>query len=317
MRDAMPDEFTQTRTQNWQGFLILLCVCAPACFGAGFWIAYTTNSRSAAKEAPRQNDKFYEPMHSSSNKPTRSAAKTEAAGTGGPDATEKIDYYGASVNGDRLAAHVLGAGSNTTLIVGGFHGDERSAVLLVDQFARYLTSNPKLLNGSTVVLVPRANPDGCKAGTRVNAHDVDIELDFDTEREPDGIAARDSPLPQAVLEPEARAIVALIRKYHPAKIVSIHQPGFRLRWNGEGGRALAKEMEKHNMYSARKDIRGSSPGSFAEYCDRALGIGLVNLELPQDIGPRAALNDNKTALTAAIRFAPQSTSNTLENEKQE
>jgi protein MpaA len=73
-------------------------------------------------------------------------------------------------------------------------------------------------------LVDAANPDGCRAGTRGNAHGVDLNRNapwrwrtLDTPGGPYYAGLR------ALSEPESRAIARLVRRIHPAITVWYHQ----------------------------------------------------------------------------------------------
>ncbi|MCW3053369.1 MAG: Zinc carboxypeptidase [Chthonomonadales bacterium] len=217
---------------------------------------------------------------------------------------ERTDVYGSSRNGVPLTAYIFGKTPPTTIIFGGFHGDERSPPGVVERLRTYLKAHPEARNGREVILVPLANPDGYQARSRVNAAGVDINRNFPSDWKPKERAARYNPGPFANSEPETRAIIGLLKKYTPSKIISIHQPKDCLNWDGAGGHALANEMQRFSGYKVVGDIGYPTPGSFGKYCDKQLGVGVVTLELP-DISVKAAWNDNQTAFVAAIQYIPK------------
>lgn len=214
----------------------------------------------------------------------------------------KIDWvsetFGYSVKKRSLIAYVLGDGANTTMIFGDFHGNERSVPGVVENLQKYLTQHLEAWPDCRVILIPYANPDGWVAGTRVNAHQVDINRNFPGTWKAVGRAARYNPGPRAESEPETKAIEGLVKKYDPAKIISIHQPLHMLNWTGVPGRKLADVMHKANGYPISNDVGYATPGAFGDYCG-GQHIAIVTMELP-NIGVTAAWAENRTALLAAI-----------------
>ena len=216
---------------------------------------------------------------------------------------ERTDVYGSSRDGVPLTAVVFGKAPLITIIFGGFHGDERSTPGVVEHLRLYLREHPEIWRGNEVILVPLANPDGYKAHSRVNAVGVDINRNFPCDWQPARRAARYNPGPFVGSEPETQAIIGLLKKYSPSKIISIHQPKHCLNWDGEGGRMLANEMHRFSEYKVEGDIGYPTPGSFGKYCDKQLGVGAVTLELP-DITSAKAWHENESALIAAIQYIP-------------
>ena len=206
--------------------------------------------------------------------------------------------FGRSVLGKPLNAYLLGKGANTTMIFGDFHGNERSVPDVVKNLHQYLQRHPERWIGCSVILVPYANPDGWAAGTRVNAHQVDINRNFPGTWKAVGRAARYNPGPRAGSEPETKAIEWLVDKYQPTKIVSIHQPLHMLNWTGTPGKNLATVMHKANGYPISDDVGYATPGSFGDYCG-GRGIAIVTMELPNETASEAWAK-NREALLAAI-----------------
>ncbi|MCD6304180.1 MAG: DUF2817 domain-containing protein [Planctomycetes bacterium] len=180
---------------------------------------------------------------------------------------------GRSVQGRAIRCSVIGTGGETTLILGGIHGDEHAAVPLCRRLAAYLGSYPFLLDGRRVVIVPAANPDGLAANRRTNAHGVDLNRNFDASNH----RARGSGGPRAMSEPESRFIAMLIERYRPSRIVTIHQPLACVDYDGPA-RALAEAMSRASGLPVRK--LGARPGSLGSYAGVDRRIPIVTLELP-------------------------------------
>lgn len=209
--------------------------------------------------------------------------------------------YGTSVEGRPLVAYVLGDGDNVTLVTGGMHGNERSSPGVVERLNAYLIAHPREWTGCRVVIVVNVNPDGDAAGTRGNAHGVDLNRNFPyhwAARRP-GVALSSGSGPLS--EPEARGLVRLLDAYHPAKSISVHQPLNELVGVGEGGTALAYAMRPGNGYRETADVGYPTPGSFGMYLWHVRHIAGVTLEMPWT-SPESGWEKNRAALMTGIRY---------------
>ena len=133
---------------------------------------------------------------------------------------ESSEIFGYSVENRPLTAHIFGQGTNVTLIFACVHGNETSTPGVARLLREHLLKHPEILRGRRVILVPVVNPDGLARKSRRNAHDVDINRNYPgTWRLPKrGEPFKSGPSPAS--EPETRAIMALVAKYPPQKIVS-------------------------------------------------------------------------------------------------
>jgi N-acetylmuramoyl-L-alanine amidase/Zinc carboxypeptidase len=102
------------------------------------------------------------------------------------------------------------------LVVGDVHGNERAGEKIV---ARLRRTHP---DGVQLWLIRTANPDGAAAGTRHNAHGVDLNRNFPYRwrRGPRGVYY---PGPRGASEPETRALMRLIRRIRPQLAIYYHQ----------------------------------------------------------------------------------------------
>jgi|SRR5215510_7803050 len=125
---------------------------------------------------------------------------------------------GHSVEGRRIVAYELGdpAASRKVLVVGCLHGNECAGIAVVNLLRRL---GP--LEGVDLWLVPDANPDGRRAGTRGNAHGVDLNRNFPHRWRRLGGVFNSGP--RAASEPETRALMRLIRRLRPAVTIWFHQ----------------------------------------------------------------------------------------------
>jgi murein peptide amidase A len=112
--------------------------------------------------------------------------------------------------------HVAGTGPRI-LVVGSIHGNEPAGIAIVRALER---THPKV----DLWLVPALNPDGLAAGTRQNAHGVDLNRNFPSLWERfghPGSTYYSGPRPFS--EPETRAARALILRIHPQVTIWFHQ----------------------------------------------------------------------------------------------
>ncbi|MEG0200727.1 MAG: M14 family zinc carboxypeptidase, partial [Comamonas sp.] len=97
----------------------------------------------------------------------------------------------------------------TVLLVGQQHGDEPASAEALLIIARELAPRgllEPLLQKINVVIVPRANPDGAEAASRLTADGSDLAKDH-----------------LLLSTPEARALASLMRDYRPAAVVDLRE----------------------------------------------------------------------------------------------
>lgn len=163
------------------------------------------------------------------------------------DLGPKHEIIGTSVEGRAIEAYTYGSGGTHLLFVGGVHGGyEWNSVLLSYQFIDYLKENPRIIpDNLTVTVIPSANPDGVYAVVRkegrfaladaptvknttgfgrLNAHDVDLNRNFDCKWKPTSmwrgkvVGAGTG----AFSEPEAKTIRDFVLKNTPDAVIFWH-----------------------------------------------------------------------------------------------
>jgi protein MpaA len=139
----------------------------------------------------------------------------------GPQTAERSIVVGHSVRGRAIVAYERGnPTAPATLVVGMIHGTEPAGLAVI----RRLRHVP-IPAGVRLWLVPTVNPDGLAAGTRQNAHGVDLNRNWPTAwvrngRPWDGYYSG----PRPMSEPENRAMRAFILRVRPALTIWYHQP---------------------------------------------------------------------------------------------
>jgi murein peptide amidase A len=269
---------------GWMPFL-LACGCA-------------TESRPAVPTRPTTTQLAASPATAPAPIATRPAA---------PRTLE----MGRSVEGRPLTLYLFGddrASSGTTLILGGIHGNEPTAAGVCRELVALLTASPDLWAGRSVAILPEANPDGLARKLRTNANLVDLNRNFSARNwqktRRSGFFGGDAP----DSEPETQALVSLLDRLRPARIVSVHA-----MWqpcnNFDGPAvALAGSMSEHNGYPVRASIGYPTPGSLGSYAGADRQIPTITLELPANHPTARSWNNNREALLAAIQSDPVSQS---------
>ncbi|HEV8311520.1 MAG TPA: M14 family metallopeptidase [Burkholderiaceae bacterium] len=162
-----------------------------------------------------------QPMHDAfTSNAELSSALHRLAATSSPRMTIALLPLGASQRGVPLEALVFTrepdgspaalarSGRPTVLLVGQQHGDEPAGSEALLVIAQHIGDGPlaSLLDRINVIVLPRANPDGADAKTRVSANGIDINRDH-----------------LLLRTPEAQAQAKLVREYRPQVVVDAHE----------------------------------------------------------------------------------------------
>ncbi len=143
------------------------------------------------------------------------------------------------------------------LVVGCIHGNE-AAGIAVTRALRHVVPPA----GTELLVLDTANPDGSTAGTRGNAHGVDLNRNFPWGWRPLTGVFYAGPHPSS--EPETRALEALILRERPAVSIWFHQ---HLDWvDLQRGSSVAL-MQRYARASGMRAVRTAGPARHR----RALG----------------------------------------------
>lgn len=187
---------------------------------------------------------------------------------------------GSSVEGDDiLSFRSENKGSKFIYLMAGVHGDEVEGVYVLGEIIKWLKEDEDY-NLPTVV-IPILNVDGYRAGTRVNAHGVDLNRNLPAQswtgemREP-----KYNPGEKALSEPENQYLDKLFKKYPPAFILTMHSWKPMINYNGDC-KDLADILFKHNQYEVCDDIQGHpTPGSLGDYGPEKYQAPVLTFECP-------------------------------------
>jgi hypothetical protein len=200
-----------------------------------------------------------------------------------------------------IIAFRFGRGKQYVIILGGMHGDEPSSARVAEAFAASLERDPPPA-GVSVMVIPKVNPDGLKAGTRSNSVGVDINRNFPSKTwRPGSKESRYYPGPEPMSERETHATVTLIKKWRPALLISIHAPLQCINWDGPA-EGVSNAMAQAIGFSLCRDVGYETPGSLGSYAGKDLDIPTVTLELGDNLTSEEITNQGLRSLRAALEF---------------
>ncbi|MDO8471160.1 MAG: M14 family zinc carboxypeptidase [bacterium] len=217
---------------------------------------------------------------------------------------------GMSVEGRDIEAYSYGKGEIHIVFIGGVHGGyEWNSVFLPYKFIDYLKANPDVVPSNlTVTIIPSANPDGLYrvvkkegrftiadvskdkeilASGRFNAHEVDLNRNFDCEWKPKSmwqsrtVSAGRAPFS----EPESLAIKNFVLVNKPEAIIFWHSQSGYIYASHCDGVTLPETIAIMNIYARASgyptdrtfdsyDVTGDAEGWLAK-----IGVPAITVEL--------------------------------------
>lgn len=217
-----------------------------------------------------------------------------------------VETIGLSVQGRPIEClsldHRADADGITVMFIATIHGNEPAGTPLLHRLLRQasLDPSPPWMRDRRLILIPVANPDGCAADHRGNAHGIDLNRNFPAA----SFASRRRHGSQPLSEPESRALHEAIVHHKPDRIVSIHQPIACIDYDGPAG-TLAQVMADALPDDHRLPVRklGAYPGSLGSFAGEDLGIPIITVELPagvQQLGHERLWSRYGPMLVAAV-----------------
>jgi murein peptide amidase A len=184
---------------------------------------------------------------------------------------------------------------NCILLLGGVHGDELPTVYVLLRFANYIKDNPELFKDKCIVIAPLVNPDGffSKPPLRVNANGIDLNRNFPTRdwhlsawrqwKNKFHGNVRYCPGKKPGSEQETLFQMALIKRFKPQKILTIHSPLGFYDFDGPSSdldsfERWLEKVSKESKYPLKKF--GYLPGSLGNFAGHERKIFTLTLELP-------------------------------------
>jgi protein MpaA len=187
---------------------------------------------------------------------------------------------GSSNEGDEIKAFKTeNKSSKYIYLMAGTHGDEVEGVYVLKQLIEWLKVEDTI--DLPLVCVPVLNVDGFRAGTRVNAHGVDLNRNYPSKSWV-GEAREDKYFPgkAPLSEPENIFLDKLFTKFPPAIIITLHSWKPMVNYNGDC-KDVAELLEKYNSYPICDDIEGHpTPGSLGDYAPEKYNCPVLTFECP-------------------------------------
>ena len=204
----------------------------------------------------------------------------------------RTHLLGRSWQGRPIRAVEVGSrGGTPVLVVGAIHGNETAGLAVARALER---SSPRDLD---LWIVPDLNPDGVAAGTRGNAHGVDLNRNFPWRWRRMGGVYESGPRPLS--EREARIARALILRLHPHVTIWFHQH-LDMVWASGGKRRIEKTFARVSglPYHPMPQLAGSA----ITWQNNTLhGTTAFAAELPAGPPSRAQVGRYARAVLAAAR----------------
>lgn len=188
--------------------------------------------------------------------------------------------FGTSVECNEIKAYKSDINAAKYLyLMAGTHGDEVEGVYVLDKLYAWLKEEHSL-NDLPIILIPILNPDGYRAGTRVNSHAVDLNRNCPTENwSAEYKKEKYNPGKSPMSEPETVFLDNLFKKYPPAFIMSFHSWKRILNYNGDA-QDVAEYLASYNEYPVTGDIGYPTPGSLGNYAPEKYNSPVLTFECP-------------------------------------
>jgi protein MpaA len=193
---------------------------------------------------------------------------------------------GHSVDGRAIRAERIGDRSSPrkVLVVGNIHGDEPEGIRIVDRVRHRFADR---LGDVDLWAIDTVNPDGLAAGTRGNAHRVDLNRNFGHGFDPTLSGGYESG-PHPFSEPESRAIRDLARRVDFDVAIWYHQPWGETLDPCNSTGAVARRYARLSGLETKDGCDHDLPGSAIGWQHHRFGTAAFVVELPD-----GALSDSQ------------------------
>jgi succinylglutamate desuccinylase len=236
--------------------LVQACSGGPSATGSGS--APTASSSSTAGPggpAPSATSSSLSPsLRPASTGPTTAPRPSVAAAAA--QACLRTVLVGYSVRHRAILACERGAPAGVALVaIGVIHGNEQLGLSVLSRLRRM-----PVPRGVDLWTITAVNPDGLAAGTRQNAHRVDLNRNWPPTWQPSSSSSATYGGPSAASEPETRALAAFLGGLRPRTVLVFHSPLDAVDFSEGADPAVTRFMAKASGYPAR--TLGARPGSF-------------------------------------------------------
>jgi succinylglutamate desuccinylase len=188
---------------------------------------------------------------------------------------------GRSVDDRPIVARHLGSPDAPVqlVVIGQLHGNEPGGRRVVERLSR--SSIP---DGVGLWLLTSVNPDGARAGTRMNARRVDLNRNFPDDWRRAGRGTDQWSGSRAASEPETRAVMRFLLREQPTAVLGYHQAydvvDISHRRSRPAGRQLARWMGEQARVVG---CTGPCHGTMTQWVDAELKAVALTVELDRRV----------------------------------
>jgi len=221
------------------------------------------------------------------------------------DVSLRWSTVGQSVRGRDLEMAVIGdARGAAVVVVGSIQGDQPNTRGLVDHLINDFDRAPDRLPANVAFhFIPTINPDGNAAGTRRNAHNVDLNRNWDTfdwtanPEQPGGVV-RGAGGPRPHSEPETQSLanylLSLKRQNSNLRVVLWHSsqrlssgghvyPGYTSSGLDRDALSLAYRYADATGYAVKEDwVPYETTGELITWCAEE-GVEAIDIVIPNSL----------------------------------
>ena len=211
---------------------------------------------------------------------------------------------GTSVEGDEISAYISeDKGTHFNYLMAGVHGDEVEGVYRLKKLFEWLQDDEEV--NVPLIVLPILNVDGYRAGSRINAHGVDLNRNLPSKNwTNEAREAKYNPGSHPLSEPENEYLTKLFDKYPPRFILTFHSWKPMLNYNGDDCLKYAELLAQYNKYPVVADIEGHpTPGSLGEFGPENHGAQVLTFEAPlinEELSLQDIWNENEDGLKSLL-----------------
>jgi protein MpaA len=219
----------------------------------------------------------------------------------------QIEVIGSSRWGLPLISHTWSRPTAPrVLLLGGVHGDEIEGVALARALLAEAIRRPAFGLALDLQIIAEVNPDGVLAKTRGNGAGVDLNRNMDTQDwSPIALTERYQPGPQAMSEPETRALAEQILSYKPDLIISLHSWKPMLNVNDAPNSQLctqvAERIARHTGDRIEPNIGYSTPGCLGTWAALERGIPTLTYEIERGLALNKVVQLHQPAVIDGLK----------------
>ena len=180
---------------------------------------------------------------------------------------------GGSAGGRDIEGITIGQGGYRVLVIGSIAGNDPKGIQLTEDLARHIHDNSILLGGIEATVIRTGNPDGETLLTKANANGEVVNRQFPTK---DGV-----PIPVAAQEPEVKAILGLLNRHQPQRVIHIRTYGENgIVAASSGAKRVAKDISEWLDLEYIALPGKSREGTLERYLSEKQNCDIITIAIP-------------------------------------